>query len=360
MKRLFRSDLADKKPSVISVPTGRHMMCLNESSLDPYQAIKESFLKRMEKIHLNRYLSPVTDELHLKLADYAGTRPENVVWANGADDILYHVFLAVRENADSFAVSLAPSYFDYGTFCAMVGLKIKYLALNEDFSFDTDEYLRLASHPDCRLAILCNPNNPTGNLFDMGQLRQIVEGLRDKLVLIDETYHEFSGATFVGELEKHPNLMLARSFSKAFSGAGLRFGYAISSEENIHELKKVLTTFHTSILNQAFALSILENAGIFREQVQNVASMREEMYRGISSLPGFTVHPSQTNFLAFSAGERTGRLFEFLKQKGVAVRDVGSHPLLSGHLRVTISSGEDNRAFLDALKEFSLSGVSGK
>lgn len=245
----------------------------------------------------------------MKLADYAGTLPGKVVWTNGADDILYHIFLAVRENADSFAVSLAPSYFDYGTFCAMVGLKIKYLALNADFSFDTEEFLRLASHPDYRLAIICNPNNPTGNLFGTGQLRQIVEGLQDKLVLIDETYHEFSGATFAGELEKHPNLMLARSFSKAFSGAGLRFGYALSFAENIYELRKVLTTFHTSILNQAFALSTLENTGIFREQVRNVINRRGEVHGEISSLPGFTVHPSQTNFLAFSAGERTGRFF---------------------------------------------------
>ncbi len=354
MKRLFRADLADKKPSVISVPTGRHMMCLNESCLDPYQAIKESFLRRMGEIHLNRYLSPVTDELHIKLADYAGTRPENVVWANGADDILYHVFLAVRESSESFAVSLAPSYFDYKTFCAMVGLKIKFLELKEDLSFDTEEFLRLASHPDCRLAILCNPNNPTGNLFEMGQLRQIVEGLTDTLVLIDETYYEFCGATLAWELEKHPNLMLARSFSKAFSGAGLRFGYAISSAENIYELRKVLTTFHTSILNQAFALSILENAEIFQTHVRKVISGRDEMLRGISSLKGFRVLPSQTNFLTFTAGEKTGGLFEFLRQKSIAVRDVGSHPLLRRYLRVTVSCGGDNRLFLDTLAEFAL------
>ncbi|MFO8145450.1 MAG: histidinol-phosphate transaminase [Candidatus Syntrophosphaera sp.] len=356
MKRLFRTDLAEKEPSVISVPLGRHMMCLNESCHDPYQAIKAGFLRRMEGIHLNRYLWPVTDELWAKLAAYAGKRRENVVWGNGADDILYHIFLAVRENAGSFAVSLAPSYFDYQTFCAMVGLKIKFLELNEDFGFDTDEYLRLAAHPDCRLAILCNPNNPTGNLFAEAQLRKVADNLPDKLVLIDETYHEFSGATLAGELEEHPNLMLVRSFSKAFSGAGLRFGYAISSAENIHELRKVLTTFHTSILNQAFALSVLENAGIFQKHVGEVIAMREEMYADISSLPGFTVHPSQTNFLAFSAGEQTCRLFAFLKDAGIAVRDVGAHRRLHQHLRVTISCGEDNGAFLEALKRFSLSG----
>lgn len=146
-----------------------------------------------------------------------------MLYGNGADDILYHIFLAVRESEQSFALSLAPSYFDYKTFALAVGLKVRFLDLEPDFSFDTYEYIRRASDPNCRLAILCNPNNPTGNLFSKEQLRQIITALPDKLVLIDETYYEFSGCTFAEELAQYPNLILVRSFSKAFSSAGLRF-----------------------------------------------------------------------------------------------------------------------------------------
>ncbi len=351
MPGLFRADLADKVPSLINVPVKRRMMCLNESCLDPYQAIKEKFLARMEGVHLNRYLSDVTEELHSKLADYAGFGLErgNLLWGNGADDILYHIFLAARENDASFAVSLAPSYFDYKTFCGMVGLGIRFVELNADFSFDTEAYLKLASRPDCRLAILCNPNNPSGNLYAPEQLRNIVEALPDKPVLIDETYFEFSGATFAGELERHPNLILVRSFSKAFSGAGLRFGYAISSGENIYSLRKVLTTFHTSILNQAFALTILENKEIFLNQVEEIKSARSAMYLKMREIPGLTVHPSATNFLTFSAGEGTSGLFSYLQDREIAVRDVGAHRRLKNHLRVTVSCAEDNAAFLEAV-----------
>ncbi len=352
MPEYFRSDLADKQPSVINVPVRPRMMCLNESCLDPYQAIKDQFLARMEKIRLNRYLSPVTAELHARLAAYAsfGLEPENVVWGNGADDILYHVFLAVRENPASFAVSLAPSYFDYKTFCQAVGLGIRFCELREDFSFDTQAFLQLAKDPDCRLAILCNPNNPTGNLYDREQLRGIVDALPDKLVLVDETYFEFSGATLAAELARHPNLLLVRSFSKAFSGAGLRFGYAISSPEIIYSLRKVFTTFHTSILNQAFALIILENMALFQTQVEEIKSARTALYGQMQALPGVTVHPSSTNFLTFSVGERTPQLFAFLQEEGIAVRDVGAHRRLHKHLRVTVSCAEDNSAFLDALQ----------
>jgi len=249
---------------------------------------------------------------------------------------------------------LAPSYFDYQTFCEAVGLKIKFLALNEDFSFDTEKYLELAKHPDCKLAILCNPNNPTGNLFPTEQLRQIVDALPDKLVLIDETYYEFSDHTFAGELDQHPNLILTRSFSKAFSGAGLRFGYAISSPENIYSLKKVFTTFHTSILNQAFALTILENVPLFCSQVLEVIKLRDQMFSRLSGLDGVRVFPSATNFLTFTIGPRTPQLFEYLKDNDIAVRDVGAHPRLKNCLRATLSCPDDNEALYTNLKQFLL------
>lgn len=356
MKNLFRIDLINKEASVVSVPVRKRMMCLNESCLDPYQAIKEQFLARLDNVHLNRYMSSVTNELHEKLAAYVGcgVEKENLLWGNGADDVLYHIFLSVRESENAFALSLAPSYFDYKTFCEAVGLKIKFLELNEDFSFDTDKYLELASHPDCKLAILCNPNNPTGNLFPTEQLRLIVDALPNKLVLIDETYYEFSDTTFAGELSKHPNLILTRSFSKAFSGAGLRFGYAISSAENIHSLKKVFTTFHTSILNQAFALTILDNVPLFCAQVLEVIKQREEMYQKLNSLEGLTVFPSATNFLTFSTGEKTPRLFEYLKENEIAVRDVGAHRRLKNCLRATLSCPEDNEALFQAIRQFLL------
>ncbi|MDD2331168.1 MAG: histidinol-phosphate transaminase [Candidatus Cloacimonetes bacterium] len=354
MKELFRTDLIDKEPSVVNVPLLQRMMCLNESCLDPYQAIKDDFLKRMESVRLNRYMSPVTQELNVRLAEYigCGIAPENVVWGNGADDMLYHIFLSVRENDAAFALSLAPSYFDYKTFCEMVGLKIRFLELNEDFSFDTDEYIRLASHPDCRLAILCNPNNPTGNLFPEDQLRKIVESLRDKLVLIDETYYEFSDSTFAGELDRHPNLILTRSFSKAFSGAGLRFGYAISQEQNIFSLKKVLTTFHSSILNQAFALTILENVPLFCAQVLGITRLRDEMYLRLQEIKGLTVYPSSTNFLTFNLGDKSPELFNYLKDRDIALRDVGAHRRLKNGLRATLSCEDDNEAFLSAVRSF--------
>ena len=351
---LFRTDLSKISASTVNVPVRKRMMCLNESCMDPYSIILTSFHERMKDVRLNRYFSPVTDELHTMLTSYVAHQlsPDHVLYGNGADDILYHIFLAVRESEQSFALSLAPSYFDYKTFALAVGLKVRFLDLEPDFSFDTYEYIRRASDPNCRLAILCNPNNPTGNLYSKEQLRQIITALPDKLVLIDETYYEFSGCTFADELAQYPNLILVRSFSKAFSSAGLRFGYAVSAPSNIAELKKVFTTFHQSILSSSFALTILEHKQLFWDQVQGILKLRDELYHRMQKYEGLCVYPSATNFLTFKINEGSSDLFEYLKAQEIALRDVGAHPRLRDCLRVTITCEEDVRAFLKELDEF--------
>ena len=111
----------------------------------------------------------------------------------------------------------------------------------------------------------------------------------------------------------------------------------------------MLTTFHTSILNQAFALTILENTELFQNQVGEIKSARDAMYLKLLDIPGVKVHPSATNFLTFSAGEETATLFEYLQDREIAVRDVGAHRRLKNHLRVTVSCSEDNAAFLEAV-----------
>jgi len=349
---LFRSDLKDKQAPTIDISPRKLMVALNEGCQDPYQLIQKDFLKRLEQLSLNRYMSPTTDLLHQRLADYAGVKKEQILFGNGADDMLYHLFLAVRENAQSFALSLAPSYFDYATMCGAVDLGIRFLDMRADFSFDVERYIELAQDPDCRLAILCNPNNPTANLLPAEQIRQIITALPDKLVVVDEAYYEFSGVSFVSELDEYPNLILIRSFSKGFSAAGLRFGYAISSPQNIAELWKTQITFHTSSLVKAFALCILENKELFLGHVQQIKALRDRLYRDLKELPQLIVHPSATNFLTFSLAGKSDDLYNHLQEHDITVRNVGSHPALKSCLRVSISCEDAVNAFRDQVRAY--------
>jgi histidinol-phosphate aminotransferase len=355
---LFRKDLKDKKAVVINVPHTNTMMCLNESTLDPWKQIGSKVSDRLKSVPLNRYFNPITQQLKQALANYIGhgISPSQLLFGNGADEMLYYLFTAVRENELSFAVSLAPSYFDYKSYCDAVGLKIKFQNLDSNFDFSADAYLGQTRELGCKLAILCNPNNPTGNIFPDEKLDHIIRNC-DKLVILDETYFEFSGKTFADKLSQYPNLVILRSFSKAFSGAGLRFGYIITSEENAIELNKVMTAFHSSLMIQAFALTMLENRELFISHTKNVCALRDELYYSMLTIPNVTVHMTQTNFLIFTIGEKTPVLFDYLTAHDIAVRPVWGHPLLKNYLRVSIGTPEQNHDFQNTVSDFITKGL---
>ncbi|PKL44297.1 MAG: aromatic amino acid aminotransferase [Candidatus Riflebacteria bacterium HGW-Riflebacteria-1] len=351
---LFRTDLLQAGPPAdISVPRKKNMMCLNESVLDPYQAIDEAFHQTMQEVRLNRYFSHVTSELRRLLTDYVGhgMSKDHLLWGNGADDMLFACFLAVRENNSSFAVSLAPSYFDYSTYSRAAGLGIEFIDYLPDFDFDEKRYLEVLNSPDCRLGILCNPNNPTGHLLSDEKITYVLEHTK-KPVLLDETYFEFSGRTFVDKVADYPHLIIVRSFSKSFSAAGLRFGYLVSQPQNVDEIRKVQTIFNTSIMVQTFVMTMLLNKDLFLRHTAAAVALKHQLFEDMQQIEAIKTLPSATNFLTFSAGERSPELFECLKQNDIAIRDVGAHPLLAKHLRVSVGSAEQNRLFVDTVRRF--------
>jgi len=350
---LFRKDLQEKKPVFVNIEHKKVMLCLNESTLDPFKAINSQFLEKIKNYEINRYYSSVTAELKQKLAEYIGNgiTENNLLFGNGADEMLYYLFIAVRQNEDSTVLSLAPSYFDYRSYSSAVGLNIKLQSLKSDFDFDTDEFEISLQHPEVKMAILCNPNNPTGNLLSDEKIMKIIRQT-DKLVVIDETYFEFSGKTYVQLINEFPNLVIIRSFSKSFSSAGLRFGYLISCEETINEIKKVFTAFNSSVFIQIFALTILENREIFQQQTLLTKTLRDNLFAEMSAIPGLRVFPSHTNFLLFTIGERTKELFSFLSENEIAIRAVWHHPVLNNCVRVTIGSETENKLFLYKVNEF--------
>lgn len=351
---LFRTDLLRAGPPAdISVPRKKNMMCLNESVLDPYQTIDEAFHQNMQEVSLNRYFSQVTSELKRLLVEYVGhgVTGENLLWGNGADDMLFAAFLAVRENNDAFALSLAPSYFDYSTYSRAAGLNMKFMDFLPGFDFDEKEFVRVLNSDNCRLGVLCNPNNPTGHLLSDEKILFVLNNTR-KPVLLDETYFEFSGKTFVDRIRDFSHLMIVRSFSKSFSAAGLRFGYIISQSQNIEELRKVQTIFNVSIMVQTFVMTMLMNKEAFLSHTRSAVALKQELYEEMTRIKALKVYPSHTNFVTFSAGERSAALFEHLKNNEIAIRDVGAHRLLASCLRVSVGSREQNRYFIDQVKAF--------
>ncbi len=348
---LFRKDLKAKKPVNITVPNRKIKMGLNESALDFFPELRSAFLEKMEKVHLNRYFNEITQELYSKLSRYAGVDKSELAFGNGADEMLYYIFTAVREDENSFALSLAPSYFDYKSYSGAVGLKIKFLSLETNFDFDVERFLAISKDKNCKLLILCNPNNPTGNLLDEKKIIKILEST-SKPVMIDETYFEFSQKSFADEINKFSNLIIVRSFSKSFSAAGLRFGYLISTEKNINELKKVMTIFHLNLMTQTLVTVMLDYKDLFWQYNRKILKEKKRMLQEMNKVGKVTAHPSATNFIAFNTNGESEAFFEFLMENNIAIRPVWHHPILRDHLRVTISDKNDNDLFLKKMRIF--------
>ena len=352
---IFRKDLDNKPEIKVAVPVKKYMMGLNESSLNPVSvsALSDKLLESFSKVQLNRYVSDVTADLKKSLAEYVGhgISDSQILFGNGVDDMLYFIFTAVRNYNSSYALSLAPSYFDYKTYSGSVGLEMEFLDFNQDFNFSVDDYLEKLNYSGCELGIICNPNNPTGHMIPDKKIVHILQNTK-KPVIIDETYFEFSGKTFVDMIKEFPNIIVTRSFSKSFSAAGLRFGYIVSSEENIKFLNKVIPVFNCSILTQTLALTILENKEIFIDNNKKIIAAKEKMYDAMKESKEITVYPSHTNFLTFRLSKKNEEFYQFLLANDISVRPVGAHPLLAKHLRVTIADDESNQAFLDALSAF--------
>ena len=167
-----------------------------------------------------------------------------------------------------------------------------------------------------------------------------------------EAYMQFAQDNALALLESCPNLVILRTFSKAFGLAGMRFGYCLCSPELAAETAKVQLPHHVNFFTQTAALTLLEYPGMIEERVAAVKSERSTLTAELSSLPGIKVYPSEANFLLVEFREmQPGEVFEALLGKGILVRNISNYPGLSKCLRITVGPKEDNLALVEAMRE---------
>ena len=192
---------------------------------------------------------------------------------------------------------------------------------------------------------LCQPNNPTGNLFDRKGMERI---LREStgIVLVDEAYCDFCESDVLREVMACEGGIDIRTFSKAYGLAGLRAGFAMARKEIVDELRRVRTPFGLNSFTETVAIAAMDRRDWVDEKVSEVKNEREYLARKMTAL-GFTVYPSECNFILCKSPIRSQPLVSALLDKGIAIRDFGAYPMLEDHVRVTIGP----RKYMDALLE---------
>ena len=321
----------------------------NETPWAPHPDVLDAI--RAQLGTLNRYPDPDGTKLRRALADHYETTPERVALGNGSVEILLAAAEAMLEPGAEIVYAW-PSFSMYPHLAAMTGARAVAVPLDGDARHDLEALAREVTAAT-RILIVCNPNNPTATAHPVAAIEEFVaEVPRHVCVVIDEAYVEFNTLQDPGEsldlLDRHPNLVLLRTFSKVYGLCGLRVGYAIGSPAFRDAVNRVRQPFAVNALAQAAATEALRHQDEVERRVERTAVERLHM-EGELGARGLRTSDSQANF-AWVAVDDEPAVLAGLAERGVIVRggtDLGEE----GHLRVTFGTRPENEKFLAALDE---------
>lgn len=323
--------------------SGQHLLDFNERVRPVCAKVQDAMAKWVQSGQSWCY--PEYDGLSQSLADYGGVGPKNVFFGNGSDQLLDVFFRAVVSPRDRVLLP-SPSFAMYKQCAQLVEAQYEqYSMLTEDPLSHLESALSVA---DTRLVVICNPNNPTGTLLDPVRLNVLFEKFPQTWFLVDEAYVEFSGASVVGDQGLDENVVVSRTFSKAFGLASLRFGFLMGSEELIEQLGKVRGPYDVNTLAAVAARASLDNLDDVRGYAKEVMQEAKPLVEAALNEIGCSVMPSCANYVLM---ETPQGLAEHLENSGIRIRKM-SQEELKGRYRMSIGDLQSARRAVIVLKQF--------
>lgn len=320
----------------------------NENPSDLEQEIRHEVRREIAQVHLNRYPDPLANDLRDMIAEANGLDRDQVLVGNGGDELLFDLALAWGGPGRTF-LNMPPTFSVYENNARLTNTQVVDVPRRDDYAIDEEAVLARAAQGDVDYLIVTSPNNPTGELAS----EQFIERLlcaTDALVMVDEAYFEFSRRTVRPMLAQHKNLVILRTFSKAFSLAGVRMGYVLGDAEVVREFVKVRQPYSVDAVSQAIARVVFRNRAKFERSIARIIDERARVLAALGEIDGVQPYPSDANYILFKM-DGAGEAWERLYARGILVRDFSRAPRLEGCLRVSIGSPEENDAFLAALRE---------
>ncbi len=339
-----------------SIPIDR--LDTNESPLDLPPQLKEK-LAGIYQQHLetNRYPDGSHEVLKSAIADYVNESAnleqiitsENISVGNGSDELIRSLLIATCIGGKGSVLVANPTFSMYRILAQTLGIPVVSIPRDEqNFSINlsaAEKAIKQSHQPPVKVVFMVHPNSPTGNLVTEAEwdwLRSLGE---DVLVVIDEAYFEFSQTSMVGELAKHPNWLILRTFSKAFRLASLRVGYAVGHGELIMALEKIRLPYNLPGFSQVAAELVLSDRQLILSYLNETLSERERLYKILSQEVNCQAVPSAANFLYLKV-KNPEEITTNLKSQGTLIRHTG------GGLRITIGTMAENNRMVNRLQTF--------
>jgi histidinol-phosphate aminotransferase len=317
----------------------------NEASRPPSPRVFEQLAAFLSRGVIHRYPDPSASRLRRRLAAYTGRPVRQIQVFNGSDAALEHL-VRTFVRRDDHVVVCAPSYDQFRVFGEALGAGVEMVRSPRPFRADLSHVLA-ALRPETRLVYVCNPDNPTGRTHTAAALARVARRLQSGLLVIDEAYHEYWGRTAAALIDRHENVVVSRSFSKAFALAGLRCGYLLGREPVLRQVDRIRNGKDVNVFAQIAAAAALEDLPAMRAWVAEVRRARAFLVRELRAR-GHEVVPSPANFVLLRASA-AGALVRRLQRRGVHVRDRSDAPGLGPYIRVTVGTRDECRLFLAAL-----------
>jgi len=321
----------------------------NENPADWPEAVKRQAAEFFVKRPWNRYPNFIPDGLKAKLARHVGVSADNIIVGNGSNEMLLVLMLSFAAKAKSVIIN-SPTFTVYKLLCDGMGARAVNVSLTDDLQYDTEAIKKASADNPGSALIICSPNNPTGSTISGDDLEDILDA-HSGICILDQAYVEFGGFDAVEILPDYPNLIIARTFSKAMAGAGLRLGYMIGAAELIAEINKIKLPYNINFFTEYAASLILDNAETVKKSVGIIIEERDKLYQYLKSLPFDDVYPSAANFILLRTA-RKQNLFDSLKADGILVRDVSSYPMLNNCLRISVGTSDENAKLRESLDNF--------
>ncbi len=321
----------------------------NECPFDVPGDLKREIMDEALASNWGRYPGFFPEETITALGKRHGLEPEHILIGNGSNELIQAIFHTAVGQGERVVLP-APTFTVYGLMARIVGADIRTVYLNRDLTFDIDRLVAESTHPGVRLVVLCSPNNPTGSMIQPEEVAEIA-GSTGGLVVVDEAYYEFCGVSCVDLLDRHPNLVITRTFSKALGAAGLRLGYLAAGPALAREIEKVKLPYNVNAISLIAARTLIGQDALVEERAALIRSERQRVFEALRMLTGIRPYPSHANFILFEAERPVAEIFHGLIDHGVLIRDVSRYPMLERGMRVTIGLPDENDAFLDALRE---------
>ena len=322
----------------------------NEATIQPSPRVKETLVEFIKNGHINWYPDTNNTLLLKELSLYCDISVDNIQYFGSSDYLHEYIAKTFIQDNDKVLI-VAPTYDNFRSTMESCGGIVDFFYLDKDFTFSNDLFCATLNRFEPKIVYICNPNNPTGTVYNNDLIEGLVARFQNILFIIDEAYWEFTGITCKDLAKKYNNILICRTFSKAFALASFRIGYVISSAGNINLISKIRNPKNITALSQIAAIAALQNKEYMKKYVKEVNDAKLFFDKGLREL-GYNVFGIGGNFSLIKFQDKTSKnkFIEFLEMNKIFIRDYGHIPNMENCVRITIGATRQMEKVLNIIR----------